>query len=97
MHGLDDWLSRGHERQDIAPLYQCDQHVWQSPDEPCPNCAAADELIALLRTREYAEDAPPNLCPCGVNLDRAMCGKCLERDDEELGVALAARLEGSIK
>lgn len=76
MHGLDDWLSRGHERQDAEIAYQCDQHVWQSPDEPCPNCAAADELIALLRTREYGEDAPPDECEHGVSVSHAGCGKC---------------------
>lgn len=76
MHGLDDWLSRGHERQDDVIAYQCDQHVWQSPDEPCPNCAAADRLADYLRAREYGEDAPPTLCQHSVNTTHAACGKC---------------------
>lgn len=76
------------------PGYQCDQHVWQSPDEPCPNCAAADRLAELLRTQEFREGTPWIVCPHGINVERAGCGICLEREDETMGVALAARLEG---
>lgn len=48
MRGLDAWISRGHERDDTPPAYQCAQHGYQADDYPCPECEDAAALHAAL-------------------------------------------------
>lgn len=85
MHGLDDWISRGHERLDedeeTAPLPPR-QFLVPSRKEITMRHGTPEQFPLIHRLRDQLEalneDRPINLCPHKVNIDQAGCGQCLD-------------------
>jgi len=78
MRGLDDWISRGHERQDDPPEIE--------PEEQ----AFLDHVDEQIERELSQAEAETRLAEMFVR----MLDKIREREDEEAGAALAARFEG---